>query len=462
MRRFDARRVQGAAVGPGCDVGLGAVGACRDSSADLHLRPAGEAVGEGVRRAEPVALPVVVAGCFHEAGQCGAEAREARPGSSAVGSCPAARGAPSAGTAAPTPRSGPRASPVPADRCRRPARSRGSVTCLMCPRRTTCSIVAEQVELPSAERGRLGHRGHDVSVDPEHDACGLESEEQSSSDSASAAAAIVSAASPSATTGSGWTTARLSIHGSRGPHPGDAIGRHALRQQPDDSVGCGLAGSDDRRTAPEPRSDGAELVDRRRRGRRRRRRRAGAWSPGSSATDRWRRRHDAAPRRRTVSPETRDVTRWDVSVSVVLAPAEEGHPTRADETAMQDVRRSSVWISDRRARSCSPASGPRVLHRTVTEEGRRDAVELRRLVQLDERIGVLPVPARRMATIDEGDVHVGVVDQRVGERHAHGSGADNEVVRLQMSQPTCSVSITTRRPPPRIIRGRRGGARERQ
>ena len=39
---------------------------------------------------------------------------------------------------------------------------------------------------------------------------------RSSSDSASAAAAMVSAASPSATTGSGWTTARLSIHGSRG------------------------------------------------------------------------------------------------------------------------------------------------------------------------------------------------------------------------------------------------------
>ena len=38
----------------------------------------------------------------------------------------------------------------------------------------------------------------------------------SSSDAASAAAAMVSAASPSATTGSGWTTARLSIHGSRG------------------------------------------------------------------------------------------------------------------------------------------------------------------------------------------------------------------------------------------------------
>ena len=38
----------------------------------------------------------------------------------------------------------------------------------------------------------------------------------SSSDSASAAAAMVSAASSSATTGSGWTTARLSIQGSRG------------------------------------------------------------------------------------------------------------------------------------------------------------------------------------------------------------------------------------------------------
>ncbi|MFN8027976.1 MAG: hypothetical protein U0W40_16915 [Acidimicrobiia bacterium] len=39
---------------------------------------------------------------------------------------------------------------------------------------------------------------------------------KSSSDSAPAAASIVSAARPSATTGSGCTTARFNIHGSRG------------------------------------------------------------------------------------------------------------------------------------------------------------------------------------------------------------------------------------------------------
>jgi hypothetical protein len=54
-------------------------------------------------------------------------------------------------------------------------------------------------------------------------------------------------------------------------------------------------------------------------------------------------------------------------------------------------------------------------------------------VQLDERIRVEPVPAGCVAAIDERDVHVRVIDERVGERHAHGSCADDEIVGFQRS-----------------------------
>ncbi|HLV03718.1 MAG TPA: hypothetical protein VKY79_03955, partial [Actinomycetaceae bacterium] len=47
----------------------------------------------------------------------------------------------------------------------------------------------------------------------------------------------------------------------------------------------------------------------------------------------------------------------------------------------------------------------------------------------DEGVGLEPVPAVGVAAVDEGDVDVGVVDQGVGERHPHGTGADDDVVR---------------------------------
>jgi hypothetical protein len=36
---------------------------------------------------------------------------------------------------------------------------------------------AEQIELPCAECGSLGHRGHDVPVDPKHHAGSFEAQE---------------------------------------------------------------------------------------------------------------------------------------------------------------------------------------------------------------------------------------------------------------------------------------------
>ena len=44
-------------------------------------------------------------------------------------------------------------------------------------------------------------------------------------------------------------------------------------------------------------------------------------------------------------------------------------------------------------------------------------------MQLDEWIGVEPVPTGRVAAVDQRDVHVRVIDQRVREGHAHRARA---------------------------------------
>ena len=158
---------------------------------------------------------------------------------------------------------------------------------------------------------------------------------RSSSDSAAAAAAMVSAASPSATTGSGWTTARLSIHGSRG------------RTQTMRSGGTPLASSHTIPSVavlPEPTitkllgavGQPGELVDgddpdvvgnAERRGRRRgdrRRQVRGVDDPASHVDLHGLARH----------PGRDEMGR---AVGVVLAPPEERDAPRAEEAAMQDV-----------------------------------------------------------------------------------------------------------------------------
>ena len=125
---------------------------------------------------------------------------------------------------------------------------------------------------------------------------------------------------------------------------------------------------------------------------------------------------------------------------MVLAPAEEGDAARTDEAAVQDVVVVALDL-----RPSSPLLEPRLrtllLHGTGAEHRRRDAVEHRRLMELDERIRVLPMTAGRMATVDERDVHVGVVDQGVRERHAHRARTHDEVVGLQRAHRHVRASI---------------------
>jgi hypothetical protein len=51
-------------------------------------------------------------------------------------------------------------------------------------------------------------------------------------------------------------------------------------------------------------------------------------------------------------------------------------------------------------------------------------------VQPDERVGVEPVAADTVSAVDQRHPDVGVVDQRVGERHAHGAGTHDQVVGI--------------------------------
>lgn len=49
-------------------------------------------------------------------------------------------------------------------------------------------------------------------------------------------------------------------------------------------------------------------------------------------------------------------------------------------------------------------------------------------MQLHERVRVQPVAARGMAAVDEDDLDIGVIDQRVGERHTHRARTHDEEI----------------------------------
>jgi hypothetical protein len=69
-----------------------------------------------------------------------------------------------------------------------------------------------------------------------------------------------------------------------------------------------------------------------------------------------------------------------------------------------------------------------LLHPTVPEQCRRDAIESRSLVQADKRIGVEPVSADTVTPVDHSHTHIGVVDQRIRERHTGGASSHHQIV----------------------------------
>ena len=244
---------------------------------------------------------------------------------------------------------------------------------------------------------------------------------------AAAAASMMSAAVPRNTAGSGWTTARLSIHGSRGRTQQMASGSTPLSSS---QMQASVA------VLPEPTitySDGAsakgdQLVDgngpyavrdavRRRGGRRDR------WGEVAGVDD-------APPAAYLVLPpgDARD----EPSLAQVVAVGVEGHLSRGEQALAEHpvVVRADL----RRGRPLVQAGfRPVLLQRPVAEQRRGHAVERGGLVQPDERVRVEPVPTDSVPAVDHDHADVRMVDQSVRERHPRRTCADHEVFGFQLS-----------------------------
>ena len=232
----------------------------RDRSANLHPRPVRRVVRERVGRAEAVVFSVVDAGCLDVAGQRGAEAGKAGPDGLERDLVRPPYGdqrwvlqtrADSSRPASPAP-----AEPSPqVDRL--PRRATGG-----CARAGRCARSCAAARAPTHRASApwpLGTTPRSIRIITP---AGFELPEDSvEGRRRPTPAAIVSAARPSSTTGSGWTSARFSIHGSRGRTQGEPVGATPMGQQPDAPVRRGLAGTHDDVVARRPLPP-RELVDR--------------------------------------------------------------------------------------------------------------------------------------------------------------------------------------------------------
>ena len=120
------------------------------------------------------------------------------------------------------------------------------------------------------------------------------------------------------------------------------------------------------------------------------------------------------------------------AVEVVVDAGQERDPSRSGEAAVQHVVEVGLdlWLA---RPLLQPRLRSRPLQRAVAQDGGRHAVEHRCLVQLNERVRVVPVTSGEMTPIDQRHVHVGMVDQRVGECHSHRAGAHHQVIGVQRS-----------------------------
>ena len=141
-----------------------------------------------------------------------------------------------------------------------------------------------------------------------------------------------------------------------------------------------------------------------------------------------RRRRSVAPTRRVSAPVNVDRNR---PVAEVIGHREEAHPARRQQSVTHDLVEVAA---DLRSRGAFVEAGVAAvgLDAVLPERGRVHAVVRRRLVQLDERIGVEPVTAGAMPPIDHHDIGVGMLDQRVDEPHPERARADDEVVGLDL------------------------------
>ena len=179
-------------------------------------RPLGHRVAVAARRAQPVLLVVVGAGGLDVAGQSGAEAREAGADRLQGDRLAVARSGTSGGYFRPsaaqcTTRASSAIRTAPSSKVSRP-RS----TDRTCPRRTTSSTVRSRSSSQVARVGALAIVGSTPRSMRSMTPRSSSRRNSSSSDADAAADSMTSAAMPRKIAGSGWTSARLSIHGSRG------------------------------------------------------------------------------------------------------------------------------------------------------------------------------------------------------------------------------------------------------
>ena len=140
----------------------------------------------------------------------------------------------------------------------------------------------------------------------------------------------------------------------------------------------------------------------------------------------------------------------DRAVAVVLAVGEELDPTGVP----QAVERPGVVRRDLGLGGAllQTRLGAVLLELSAAEQGRGDAVEGGGLVQPDEGVGLQPVAAHAVPPVDQRHAGIGVVDERIGEGHPHGSRAHHEVVDVQRARHGSTVA------PLRACRPRRGRA----
>ncbi len=234
----------------------------RDRSPRLHPRPLDGAVRVAVRRAQAVALAVVVAGGLDVAGQRGAEAGE--PG--ADGLEPDRVGAPdrhqrrvlqARRRAVHDERARRRAGPT-----RRRARSRRAATLLDVPQAHDVLDRAQQVELPRGEGGGPGHRRARPrrsmrSITP----AASRRRKRSSSDVGVGGRRHRVRRQPDGDDRVGLHHRAVEHPRIAGPDPHDPVGLDAVAQQPHDRVGGGLARADDH-VAARRLGEVGQLVDR--------------------------------------------------------------------------------------------------------------------------------------------------------------------------------------------------------
>ena len=233
-------------------------------------------------------------------------------------------------------------------------------------------------------------------------------------------------------------------------HPGDAVGRNARLQQPDARVHCGLARAEDavvlrqRPALPQVRQraghDDAHAVGDRE---------GPLVGRGDGGFEIGRVDQFAADR------HLRLLAREEVpeaALAVVFAVREILHPARGQQVvAHYGLEVGEDFGPARQFEKALVGTG--LVNPVLPQRHAVDPVGRTRLVQRDEGIGIVPVPAGRRMTVDHDHRCLFVLfEQRVDEGERGRARADDQVIRFESH---CAVSPIRRgRPVPRRLHPR--------